>query len=452
MNKYIIIFLIILKLLFTLFCRVNNDKHLTANISFSNTDRNFEGDEYDIATIANCYNKGLGFCRYVKTPDTSYYEKTSYRSFQVVFIHVFYQRFYNKFIAPLKDTDIYRDKKISKYYFIYGQFIMWLAFVLTIISIPFFKKIIEAIIVNKNKYIINSLLFLYIIFPSALIYNGAIPMYENIAVPCLVIIISILIQFMQGNQKKYSAIFVAILTGFVISIRPQVIMPLLFVYSFVAFYFIKKLYFTKKIDKGILSILIYTTIIVSISIGQTLYINYKLWNKFSLSTRGDALLWGHNPLAKGSWDAAIDIPGSKGYNYQKENIPGLLKMNEYQSSKAKSALAIKNISAYPKHEAWLFIKKIGIFFLPYNYSNSHLNLISFFAYFGFVRYCFYFILFLKSEIINYSRIICFLFILGVIAENIIFFVEYRVRYFADPFMLLLSAWIFIMLFEKKIMH
>jgi hypothetical protein len=444
---------------------VNNTSKI--NFSLSNFFKNgINPDEYHIANIAYSYNKGLGFRanlsylivkpiayenneqltfrKDVIKIDSSYYAKTSYRPFIPVLLHVYYQRMYNKLIAPLKDSDIYYTNKnhISNYYILYGQFLIWLAFFLTLISIPFLHKIIEAINLNNKKFISNAILIPYILFPSSLFYIGAIPMYENITVPCLVIIISLLIQFLQDKRPKYGAFIISLLTGVVISIRPQSYIPLFIIFSYFLYQLVIKMYHYKKINKSMLQVLIYTFIVVIINVGHTIYINYSLWNKLVFSTRGDALLWGHNPLARGSWDSTFDIPGSPGFEYQKKNIPELFNLNEYETSKAKASLAVKNIFLYPKHEIELIFKKLAIFFLPYNFLDYHFSFILFFVYSGFILYILYFILNFKNEILNYSRTICLIWVIGVITVNIIFFVEYRIRYFAEPFMLILSMWIY----------
>ena len=451
MNEYIFLFVVLVKIYFTLFCSVNNNGQFTSTIHFSHIQKGkvINDDENLIANIANSYRTGHGFCYHNGYSDTSYYEKTSYRSFQVIFIHVIYQKLYNKYIAPIRGNDFdFQGHYLLTYFLLYGKFLSLLSFLLTIISIPYFKKILDIIFLNKNDYIIYSILFLYVIFPSSLIYLGTIPMYENISVPSIVIIISILIQHLNGFHTKYSSLIAAILTGLVISIRPQTLLPFAFVYSYFVFVFIRSSWIQKKINVKILKLILCTLIVSLVSLGQTILINKQLWNKYVLSTRGDALFWGHNPLAKGSWDPSIDTPGSKFYNYQLKSIPNLFQLNEYESSKAKANLAYQYIINNPKHETVLFIRKLAIFFLPYNYLNNHFDVILFLSYFGFILYSIYLFVAFKTEIQNDARIICFLFVLGIIAVNVIFFVEYRIRYLADPIMLILGSWIVIKLFRQ----
>lgn len=447
--KYFILSLILIKLLFTVFCETEYNANTSkSSINFQLVKKHVTTDEHDIADIAFSYNIGKGICRHRVINDSDVYIKTSYRPYAQVFSHVYFQKIYSYFIDPLTYNDLI-EGKTTLYYTIYGQIMNWATFFLTIISIPFFYRLTKYVLITPNKLIHNIILLFYIITPSTLFFMGSIPLYENISLPCIVIIISIIIQLLNGKDlTTFKLIIPGVLAGFVISIRPQFLIPLLLVFLYLSFLFIFKYHNLTNNKNKLITLILSAIVFISLSISHTVYINKLQWGQYTYSTRGDALLWGHNPLARGSWDASFDNPNSPGYKYQIEKIPNLTTLNEYESSNLKKELAIKNIIASPIFELWLVLKKSAIYFFPYNFMDNRIDFILLFIHLGFIIYCLYFILNIKNEIRDSNRFLCFLIAIGVYLVNIIFFVEYRIRNIADPFMLILAFYIMMFFYDR----
>jgi hypothetical protein len=149
-------------------------------------------------------------------------------------------------------------------------------------------------------------------------------------------------------------------------------------------------------------------------------------------------MWGHYELAKGSWDGTVDIKGSYGYNYEREIIPRFDELSEIEQNNAQKKIANNWIKNNIVKEIKLSFKKVAIFFLPYNFERLKVNLPMLIIHLGF--FLFIFISIIKRHLIKNNPYILLplFFIFGILMVNILFFVEYRVKYFADPFMLILT--------------
>lgn len=461
MVKKIIIIALILKLFFVFFVKYNiYYKNNVLEFQFL-PERPIGPDEIDIANIAyniNTYGKHVRAIK-EKGSDKYIYNKTTYRPLFPIYMHVFFQKIYKKWINPeLSAIEIYKYNNHIKYYQSYSYIINILSLFFFVISIFSFLNLLKYCNINTTYFQIIGMVA-YILFPSSLIYIGMLTLYENIATPCLVIFVEGVIAIFLLNKKKTKAsiIWYICCILFATLIRPQLIIPVFFIMALMVFIKFIKYYKNKILPSR--EVVIFTSVVLIVfllEIGGTIVYNYyKVWNKPVYTTRGDAFLWGHNPFARGCWDGSFDIPGSVGYIYQSQNIPNFTTLNELESSNAKAALAKEWIKMHPKEETILILRKVAIFLLPYHFEYHSFSIILFVTYilsafFVFILLSMYF----KDkmsllDIIENPAFIIYLVFLSVLFVNVYYFVEYRMRYFADPFMLLLAL-VFVQYLVNKI--
>ena len=137
------------------------------------------------------------------------------------------------------------------------------------------------------------------------------------------------------------------------------------------------------------------------------------------------------------------------YKYSHSQIKNINELNELEESKARKQLGIKWIKENPIGEIKLIFRKIAIYFLPNNfevlYGCNFLNPINLIVHV-------LFLCFILVKLYNRTITINELLILSPIAASIIlsivFFVGYRWRYYAEPFMIIF-AWQLIHIFKHN---
>src|SRR5262249_33591176 len=143
-----------------------------------------------------------------------------------------------------------------------------------------------------------------------------------------------------------------------------------------------------------------TGVMLAAGHGWMFYENTRLWGEPVYTNRGDALLWGHNPLARGSWEGTFDVKGSPGYQYQVQHIADFETIDELHRSRAQQALAIAWIENHPWEELALDLRKVAIVFLPYNLESTRINFGTLALDLGFVTYLFFFVFHWRTEVRN----------------------------------------------------
>jgi hypothetical protein len=169
-----------------------------------------------------------------------------------------------------------------------------------------------------------------------------------------------------------------------------------------------------------------------------------MFGEYILSTQsGFELLQGHNPYARGSWTGNWADSGSEIYKYVYSQIPNNDYLNEWDQSKARKRVAVNWIKENPLKEIKLSIRKLVIYFLPKNleilrYSDlpNPINLLTHLFFISMV------LLKVYSRKVKLNELLLFSPIAGSIILTIVFFVGYRWRYFAEPFMIIF-AWMFV---------
>lgn len=416
-----------------------NTKELKFSFSFS---KKINNDEIDLASRAYNLRNDRGLVKNIYSKDSVSYKLSSNRPMLNIGIHYLYQSIYSS-MYELKEEDIISNKFVDKnnrYYHYYSIFINCLSLIVFLFSIIPFRNISFEIGI-KNGSLLNFSTGLYFVFPSSLLYIGCIPLYENISLPISIIFIDFLFKIHQCDKKVslFKYFLISILLTIAVMIRPQMLIPSIITLG--VFILLPGL---KNLIKNFINNICYRRILIIFSIifvvfqSAIIIVNYKYFNAIFYTNRGDAMMWGHYELAKGSWDGTVDIEGSKGYIYQREIIPGFDSMSEIEQDKAQRNIAKKWIIENPIKEFKLILKKIAIFFMPYNFDYNKFNLIMFFTHLGFAIYFFQFISKFNTHLKNKILLLPLVFVFGVLFVNVMFFVEYRVKYFADPYLLMFS--------------
>ena len=159
--------------------------------------------------------------------------------------------------------------------------------------------------------------------------------------------------------------------------------------------------------------------------------NYVLFeNKILTTNSGFSFLIGANEQARGSWDGT-----GKTFNQYKSKIDDNL--NELKISKIYFNTGVEWIKKNPLDYLILQFRKLAIYFLPQNYSilpgNRIYNPINFIIHLG--LFLFLINVLIKKEFI-YKNLIILSPIIGSLALSLLFFIGYRWRYYAEPFMIL----------------
>ena len=444
LSKYFLVCCIIIKIFVSCFGYLKEgSKDLKFSLSFK---KEINNDEPDLARRAYNLRNGRGLVKTIESNDSISYKLSSNRPLLNIGLHYIYQNIYCYF-SNLNESDITgineQVDKSNTYYKTYAILVNYITLFFYLLSIPFFMFLSKGIgIVNQN--LLNLTTGVYLIFPSTLIYMGCIPLYENICLPFSVIGISYLLKLVLKQVKNNSFVFLAIslmlTTG--VLLRPQSLIPTLMVlFVFGLFVLIQ----TKR--EGINStnaswkFIGIFSIVFLISQSFIFSTNYKYFNEIFYTNRADAFMWGHYELAKGSWDGTVDLKGSEGYIYERKIIPGFDAMSELEQNAAQKNIANNWVKNNFSKEIKLMFKKVAIFFMPYNFDYLKFSFSMFFIHLGFFMFGVFVIVKRRLILSNKAILFSLAWVIGVIIVNVLFFVEYRIKYFADPYMLIFTVFI-----------
>jgi hypothetical protein len=166
-------------------------------------------------------------------------------------------------------------------------------------------------------------------------------------------------------------------------------------------------------------------------------VNQQAFGELVFSTQSSLNLWhGHNEFARGSWNPAIWQQHYAEIEPVLEKNKAQLAGNEVTETAFYKKWATDWIKAHPKQEAILDVRKAAIYFLPENSNHHKINFFTLLVNMGFFGFIIYFLIYQRTVPDYY-------YLLGppvaILLVSIIYFVEYRWRYLADPFMLLLAC-------------
>lgn len=390
-------------------------------------------DDPEIIETSIYYLRGLGYVSSISFNRPSYRNiplfKTAFRPKFSVYLHIAGIYIYSK-LNP--EFDLNNTLKMPQnYFYFYGIFLLFFKWIFFIPSVICLFRIIRKL---TSEVIAYGFTLIFVVYPST-IYVGLLNVFEPITTYMMVIFLhKICFDYWDNKQNSLVTILkYSVLVLFCMYLKPHVLLTiiLLFLPAFV-FSIIEK-----RILPG-LKLISFSILLIILGHLPILKSNYDDFGKIFLANQaGIDFFHGHNPYAKGSWTSSLFvehgdqlIPWIK----QNKNLPIL---DEKQEADYYQKLGIEWIVQNPMAELILATKKVAIFFLPFNFMSLKFNLITFIIHLFLGVYLFYFI---NNK--RYSNLIDW-YILGIIfailALNVLYFVEYRWRFFADPEIIILSS-------------
>lgn len=272
---------------------------------------------------------------------------------------------------------------------------------------------------------------LCLLFPSVYFFVGFTNMVDTLVMPLEVIFFSSLLYVFKKEIKPNTLLCFLLSLLFLVLcyLKPHHLLILglleITILFLIAKNYIKKYFYT---------FLIWINTIVCIGFLPIIYSNYKDFGSVFLSTQaGFNFFHGHNPVARGSWLGTI---WEKHHNIlypMLEANKDLPFLNEKHEADFYNQLAWQWILENPIKELELIVRKTAIFFLPHNFMDWNIHPFNLFVYLGFLLYSIrYFWNFRKED---QTLLILYVPIVAIFLLNIGYFVEYRWRYYAEPFML-----------------
>lgn len=387
-----------------------------------NKDLNMTGDESWNYDLAFNHHNGNGYTYYDAVKKT--YTPTAFHGSFTVFVYEF-----------LIENGI----KIQ----IWVVLVYAITIILFLLSISYFYKL-SLFFLKSERYALFSTIT-YCFYPSIMLYIGSLFFYENLVLSLLVIILYKILSAVRNGFTKADYFVIPIAVALSSLLRPQTIA------IYAAIFFMYAIIILARKTYKLVPLLLFTicfTFIVQIPV---LVKNKKMFGEYILSTQpGFELLQGHNPTARGSWMGDFYVSTSQLYKYVHSEIVNINELNEWEESKARKQLAIKWIKENPIGEINLCVRKLAIYFLPKNfeslYTSGVLNPVNLFVHLFFLSFIImqlYKRAFIPDEMLLFSPIA------GSIILSIVFFVGYRWRYYAEPFMIVF-AWKFLFILSDRI--
>lgn len=320
------------------------------------------------------------------------------------------------------------EKQINFDYFIF--LFIFLNLLLFFLSILFFYKLS---LIFLNKFLSRISTLAYCLYPSIFFYIGTLFLYENIVLS-LIIISSYL--FLKKNNYLNFLIIIPFATLSLL-LRFQTIFVWILFFTFFTF----NNFSNYGKVKSFIPLFIFI-FIAFIAHKPILEKNYILFGKNILTTDAGVNFYiGANKLARGSWDGTGIV-----VDQLKTKIPNNL--NDLEIGKIYYRAGLNWIKNNPSDYFILQMRKLAIYFLPQNYSvlplNRIYNPLNLLFHIGFLLF---FLKAIMNKDFKYKNFIILSPILGSLLISLLFFIGYRWRYYAEPFMIL-TAIIYFSKFRK----
>ncbi len=401
-------------------------------------------DELDIASVAMNFNQGHGFAA-----NKGYYARkdrqiTAWRTSTPVFLHIAAQRLYGS-IFPDREIVLSVDDPYFIYYALGMQIISLFLFWASLFA--FYELALRFL--RSERWALYAGL-LYGIIPSVLYYVGAAASYENIALPLLVIVTSAYGRLLGTYAEKVNwrlVVGTALLAAIATLVRPHTTLTFYAYGGFLLLYAAIEKYKARAAFsiRPVLTFVLFNWLFLLAVQAPIVYKNYQLFGAVLISNQaGFNFLLGHNEQARGSWLGDSGV-GSAWDRYVAGQIPNLDAMNEHEEAQARRQLAIQWIKDNPGKEGVLAVRKAAMFFLPDNYLHPlEINLAAIFtavihllAAMGGALYLYQ--LFQGGLTPQWFRqSLPYIAVFTALVFSILFFVDHRWRYYADPFLGLIA--------------
>ncbi|HEX8531290.1 MAG TPA: hypothetical protein VF646_14765, partial [Cytophagales bacterium] len=368
----------------------------------------------------------------------------AWRTSTPVFLHIAAQRLYGTIFPDHQIVLLPNDP-----YFRYYGLGMQLASVLLFWASLFAFYELALLFLQRRTWAFYAVLC-YGLMPSVLYYVGSTASYENLALPLLVIVTAAYCRLLFSRVEKVNwrlIVGTALLAALATLIRPHTTLTFyayggfLLLYAGIQKYKLRVAFSARPV---VAFVAFHWFFLLAVQI-PIFYKNYKLFGEVFISNQaGFNFLLAHNEQARGSWMGDSGV-GTAWDQYVAAQIPSLESMNEYQEAQARKQLAIQWIKDNPGKEAILAIRKVAIFFLPDNYLHpQELNLAAFFTALVHLLAGLGAILYLHTlyktrlALGHLRQALPYLSVLMTLLFSVLFFVDHRWRYYADPFLMLIA--------------
>jgi hypothetical protein len=279
-------------------------------------------------------------------------------------------------------------------------------------------------------------------YPSNLLHIGTGFFYENLAVTALLYFTYVMLRHQQTYMAIRMIICVSLILVIVGSLRIQALFVALI--SIVITGFLTK----DPLNKRNMGLVGFTTAILFVLVSiPTLVQNKKDFGEYSFGYQGHYMFWeGANKLARGSWDGT-----GLALSNAKSEILGFQEMDESELASELMKTSMTWIVHNPIDYSLLQLRKIAIFFFPTNFESGYflfqsINPFNLSLHLGLLFVVVIYTLkslrcryFAKRMFLSISRenIILFLSpVAGSLLLTLTFFVGFRWRFYAEPFMLM----------------
>ena len=391
-------------------------------------------DEMLIAEVAINHRHGLSYSSSQESKRSGYrYDFTAYRPAYPVYLHLALLTFYED-VLPGRQVTWQRS---DPYFITYACLLQVISLVLFFCSLYYFRS---AALRFLSPVLANVALLLYGLYPSVSFFIGNLVNYESLVTSLLIINVALILKAMEKELSFSDRLRVIACFFPAVLFRPQV----LFIYIFLfGFYLLYTGYDWKTRPAAFRSALVVVLLSGFLFLSANIPVlikNYRLFGGWTLGTTGFNFSLGHNPFARGGWcgDCFVN-PASPYYQYIRKEIPGYEQLDEYQKAVNLQKLGWDWIKRNPMDEFVLSVRKVAIYFLPYNNDDTRFNPMNFLVHLG----C---ILFLLAGLVQIARRkfpagrywLLAAPLAGSILVTILFHVGYRWRYYAEPFMIIMT--------------
>ena len=280
---------------------------------------------------------------------------------------------------------------------------------------------------SPHRALLGTLLFLC--FPSVYFFVGNTNMLDTLVMPLEVMFFCLLVQAWKSPQKPTLLLLLGLsfLLVTLCYLKPHHLLIVLILDAMLVG-------FASEGDKKkAWTFLYWLNGAVLVGFIPIMLSNYMDFREVFLSTQsGFNFFHGHNMAARGSWSPSIWKSHHDGLYALLQSNSQLSYLNEKQESDYYAYLAWQWIAQHPWQECELMARKVAIFFLPHNFMHWKLNGYNLLVELGFLSFCVHYVLHFKQE--DKALLFFFVPIAGILLVNVFYFVEYRWRYYAEPFM------------------
>jgi len=363
-------------------------------------------DEESNYLIAMNHHLGNGYTKTQMDSGHQVYINTSYHGSFTVFL-------YEWLIDNLVDFDL----------FILG--FLALSALFHFVELLMFYKI-GSMLLNQKYALIGLLLFA--VFPPVIFYVGPLFLYEPIVTCFILCGVGILIGSYKTTRLKYHFVLLLLVMSLVSIMLRGHALPIWFLIFLVYLLSSESRY---RIRAAVLFVsFVICAYLVHIPVMNK---NYTMFGHRIISTQtGFALFEGANPKARGSWDGTGGAIKSELAGYDTQAL------DEFEQSEIFRHKALDWVFGHPLQYGLLLLRKLGIYFLPQNYEvlpySGIYNPLNVIVYIGFLL----FTISLMRKKMSCIDVLLYAPIVGSVLLTLVFFVGYRWRYYAEPFMIILA--------------